>query len=113
MAFTRWVRSASQQELLTAAQTRMATRAGLATRKPKGKEVFWQKVYAPVFHRLPTPMRDKVIEIMPGSHRRTWHRPAQASGPAASVTKAWHIDLEQLAQTVGGSGSETATTSNR
>lgn len=110
MAFTRWVRTVSQQELLTAAQTRMAVRSGLPIRKPKGKEVFWQKVYAPVFHRLPAPLRDKVIEVMPGSHRRTWHHPAQASGPAASVIKAWPLDPERLAQTVLRAGSETART---
>jgi hypothetical protein len=89
MAFTRWVRSVSQQQLMVAAQTAMAARAGLATRPPKGQDTFWQKVYAPVFHRLPHRLRDKVVAAMPGSHRRTWHTPAQVSGPAASLFGPW------------------------
>lgn len=100
MAFTRWVRSASQKELLTAARTQMAASSGRPVRKPHGKEVFWQKVYAPVYHRLPRALRNKVIEAMPGSHRRTWHHPAQVSGPAVSATKAWQLDPERLAATV-------------
>ena len=28
---------------------------------------------------------------MPGSHRQTWHDPAQAAGPAASVTRSWSL----------------------
>jgi hypothetical protein len=97
MGLTRWVRTVSQHELLTAAQTKVAARSGLPTRKPQGREVFWQRVYAPVFYRLPMALRDKVIESMPGSHRRTWHRPPLADGPAASLAKAWKLDPEQLA----------------
>jgi len=44
-------------------------------------------VYAPVFYTLPVRLRDRVAAAMPGSHRRTWHRPAQASGPAASLVR--------------------------
>ena len=92
MAFTRWVRARSQDELLWAAQTRVARGSGLPVRKPRGMEMFWQKVYAPVYHRLPSGLRDKVIQSMPGSHRQTWHRPAQPTGPAAAVTTVWRVD---------------------
>lgn len=86
MAFARWVRAVSEKQLMTAAQTKVAKRYGLAPPpRPKGGDVFWQRVYAPVFHTLPVRLRDKVTQSMPGSHRRTWHRPAQASGPAASL----------------------------
>ncbi len=88
MAFTRWVRAVSEKQLMTAAQTKVAKRYGLAPPpRAKGGDVFWQKVYAPVFYTLPVRLRDKVAASMPGSHRRTWHRPAQASGPAASLVR--------------------------
>jgi len=88
MAFARWVRKVSEQQLMTAAQTEIARRYGLpAPPHPTGVDVVWQKVYAPVFHALPGRLRDKVAASMPGSHRRTWHQPAQASGPAASLLK--------------------------
>ena len=89
MAFTRWVRSVSQRQLMTAAKTKVAKRSGLQSRPPEGKDVFWQKVYAPVYYRLPMAFRDKVVAAMPGSHRKTWHTPAQVSGPAASLRGPW------------------------
>lgn len=89
MAFTRWVRSVSQRELMTAAKTKVARRSGLQARSPEGTDVFWQKVYVPVYYRLPIALRDKVVATMPGSHRRTWHTPAQVSGPAASLLGPW------------------------
>jgi hypothetical protein len=88
MAFTRWVRAVSEKQLMIAAQTKVAKRYGLApSPQPKGGGLFWQKVYAPVFYALPVRLRDKVAASMPGSHRRTWHRPAQAAGPAASLVR--------------------------
>jgi hypothetical protein len=89
MTFTRWVRKVSQEQLLASAKTKVATSRGLPSRRPHGKDVFWQKVYAPVFYRLPIPLRDKVVAIMPGSHRQTWHQPAQVSGPAESIRRQW------------------------
>ena len=90
MAFSRWVRKVSEQQLMTAAQTKVARRYGLAPPPhPTGVDVFWQKVYAPVFHALPGRLRANVAATMPGSHRRTWHQPAQASGAAASLLQEW------------------------
>lgn len=85
MAFTRWVRNVSEKQLMTAAQTKIAGKYGLASSPPKGGDVFWQKVYAPVFHALPVRLRSRVAARMPGSHRRTWHQPAQVAGPAAAL----------------------------
>jgi hypothetical protein len=45
-------------------------------------DIFWQKIYAPVFYALPYALRAKVANTMPGSHRQTWHTPEQAKGPA-------------------------------
>lgn len=76
---------------MVAAQTKVAKRSGLTARRPEGKDIFWQKVYAPVYYRLPMSLRNKVVAAMPGSHRQTWHDPAQAAGPAASVTRSWSL----------------------
>ena len=43
MAFTRWVRSVSEKQLLTAAHTDMAKRYGVAPPpRPVGIDIFWQ-----------------------------------------------------------------------
>lgn len=81
--FTRWLRARSEEQLLVAAQRSVARAYGLqAPPPPRGIDVFWQRVYAPLFYRLPYPVRALVANRLPGSHRKTWHTPAQASGPA-------------------------------
>ncbi len=81
--FTRWLRARSEEQLLVAAQRRVALAHGLqAPPPPRGIDVFWQRVYAPLFYRLPYPVRALVANRLPGSHRKTWHTPPQASGPA-------------------------------
>ena len=81
-SFPRWVRSTSEHHLLVVAQAKVARRNGLIPTTPHGIDIFWQKVYAPVFYRLPLSLRTRVANAMPGSHRQTWHQPPQASGPA-------------------------------
>jgi len=80
---SRWVRATSEEQLMIAAQRKIALRYGapLPT-KPKGIGVFWQRVYAPAFYTLPYPVRAKIAGHMPGSHRRTWHQPPRGRGPA-------------------------------
>lgn len=81
-SFPRWVRSTSEHHLLVVAQAKVARAHGLVPPTPRGLDVFWQKVYAPVFYALPYRLRAKVANAMPGSHRQTWHQPPQAQGPA-------------------------------
>ncbi len=81
-SFPRWVRSTSEHHLLVVAQAKVARRQGLVAPKPKGVDVFWQKVYAPVFYALPYSLRARVANAMPGSHRQTWHTPPKGQGPA-------------------------------
>ena len=81
-SFTRWVRSTSEHHLLVVAQAKMARAHGLEAPTPHGVDIFWQRVYAPLFYRLPLSWRTKVADAMPGSHRQTWHQPPQAGGPA-------------------------------
>jgi hypothetical protein len=83
MAFSRWVRSVSEAQLMTAAQKVVAQRYGVTPPpKPAGLDIFWQKVYAPVYHRLPWKLRAKVMMRMPGSHRQKWTPRAPTGGPA-------------------------------
>jgi hypothetical protein len=83
MSFTRWVRAVSEEQLLVAAQREVARRYGApAPPPPRGIDVFWQRMYVPLFRRLPYPLRAQIANRMPGSHRRTWHRPQQVRGPA-------------------------------
>jgi hypothetical protein len=81
-SFTRWLRSTSEHHLLIVAQARVAQKNGLTPPTPKGVDVFWQKVYAPVFYALPYALRAKVANALPGSHRQTWRPPPRAQGPA-------------------------------
>lgn len=79
----RWVRSVSEKQLLTAAQTDVARRYGVTPPpRPTGVDLFWQKVYAPLYHRLPWSLRARVMRLMPGSHRQRWTPRAPSGGPA-------------------------------
>ncbi len=81
--FSRWLRSTSERYLKQAAFEQVAARYGGRTPpKPRGMEVFWVRVYAPAFHRLPPGLRDAVIRRLPGSHRQKWTYPARPQGPA-------------------------------
>jgi hypothetical protein len=83
MSFPRWLRAVSEEQLLIAAQRQIASRYGVPAPPPsRGINVFWQRVYAPLFYKLPYRLRARVADLMPGSHRRTWHRPRQVQGPA-------------------------------
>ena len=82
-SFSRWLRSTSEEQLLLAAQRKLALRYGAPEPpKPHGIDVLWQRVYAPTFYAVPYPVRAKIANRLPGSHRRTWHQPPQGRGPA-------------------------------
>jgi hypothetical protein len=81
--FPRWLRATSEHYLKLAAQAEIARRhGGRVPPPPRGAELFWLKVYAPVYHRLPASLRTAVIARLPGSHRQTWTYPDRPSGPA-------------------------------
>jgi hypothetical protein len=79
MRFFEWVRRNSEKYLLEAAQAELALRY-LGRPAPVGrrglKELFWKRLFVPVYRRLPWRLRHAAILGMPGSHRRTWQRPA-------------------------------------
>jgi hypothetical protein len=83
VGLTRLVRSMSEKQLMAAAQREVALRYGAPLPpRPRGLDVFWQRIYVPVYHALPWTLRAKVMTRMPGSHREVWHPPPQARGPA-------------------------------
>lgn len=73
-SFTRWLRSNSEHYLLVDAQERMAAKYGRARPTPPqgARELFWRRLFTPVYRRLPWKMRWSLIQRMPGSHRRSW-----------------------------------------
>ena len=81
---SRWLRTNSEQYLLLDAQARVAAAQGRpGPPRPRGaKEVFWLRVFAPTYRRLPWKVRSAVIQAMPGSHRQTWTTPTQRRNPA-------------------------------
>lgn len=88
MSFTHWLRENSEHYLMIDAQRRIAQKYGRpAPPKPRSLvERFWLDVFAPVYRLLPWKVRSKTIQLMPGSHRQQWSRPAERRVPAVGPT---------------------------
>jgi hypothetical protein len=75
MPFFEWLRKNSERYLIEAAQEDMARRY-LGRQGPlrdKGLlPLFWERVFVPVFRLIPWELRRKIMQAMPGSHRRGW-----------------------------------------
>lgn len=84
MAFAHWLRQNSEHYLMIDAQRRMAEKYGRpAPPKPTSlAERFWLDVFAPVYRLLPWKLRSFTMQLMPGSHRQQWSRPAERGVPA-------------------------------
>jgi hypothetical protein len=81
-SFFQWVRQTSEFHLMVDAQDRIGSRLGARRPKPpRGAELFWRRVYVPVFHHLPRSTRDALIARMPGSHRKRWPAEPPLRGP--------------------------------
>ncbi len=83
-SFFGWLRSNSEHYLLVAAHQKLANTLGSpAPRPPQGlKEFFWLKIFAPIYGLLPWSLRSRIMQAMPGSHRKTWAAPTPLQGPA-------------------------------
>ena len=83
MGLTRWVRERSEHYLMIDAQDKVGARLGARRpSSPRGAEIFWRRVYVPVFHRLPPKLRNSIIARMPGSHQKPWRPQPPSKGPA-------------------------------
>jgi len=82
--FFQWVRQTSERNLMIDAQDRIGRKLGARRPAPPhgAEEIFWRRVYVPVFHRLPQSVRDTMIARMPGSHRKRWPSEPPLRGPA-------------------------------
>ncbi|RTL63432.1 MAG: hypothetical protein EKK42_29045 [Pseudonocardiaceae bacterium] len=82
--FSGWLRHNAEHYLLVDAQRKLSVKLGTAApRLPKGaKEIFWLKIFAPVYSVLPWSLRHSIMRAMPGSHRKTWASPPPLQGPA-------------------------------
>jgi hypothetical protein len=71
----RWVRSNSEKYLLEQVQEELAQKY-LGRPGPVGRgtaqELFFKRVFVPLYQRLPWQLRRRVILAMPGSHRKRW-----------------------------------------
>ena len=67
---------------MVAAQEKIAAKYGVAPPPPpRGTEVFWRRVYVPVYRAVPWPVRSFLIRRMPGSHRMAWAKPSFREEP--------------------------------
>src|SRR4029450_12768517 len=84
LSFSQWLRRNSEHYLLIAAQERIAQQHGAREpRSPRGlRDLFWLRIFVPIYRRLPWPLRHKVMRALPGSHRRQWAPPPQQRGSA-------------------------------
>ncbi|MBO0873428.1 MAG: hypothetical protein J2P19_08540 [Pseudonocardia sp.] len=84
MSLSGWLRRNAEHYLLIDAHRRLAGRYGTAPpRPPRGaSEIFWLKVFAPLYRLLPWRIRHRFMRAMPGSHRKTWASPPTLKGPA-------------------------------
>ena len=84
MSFYQWLRRNSEHYLLIAAHDQVARRhATRVPRPPHGlKELFWLRLFVPVYRALPWPVRHRIMRSMPGSHRQQWAPPPRPQNPA-------------------------------
>ena len=75
MAFFEWVRTNSEHYLMEASQREMAKKYLGAEPPVIGatvKDIFFRRLFVPVYRLLPYGVRRMVMMAMPGSHRQDW-----------------------------------------
>ncbi len=85
MSFSQWLRTNSEHYLLHDAHDRLSREYGWQPPPAEGHrpgQLFWSRVFVPVYRVLPWPMRQRVMRMMPGSHRKRWTKPPKRHNPA-------------------------------
>lgn len=85
MSFSRRLRVNSEHYLLRDSQARLAKVYGLPEipaepRRPS--QLFWSRIFVPVYRALPWSLRRRVIHLIPGSHRKKWTAQPRRKNPA-------------------------------
>lgn len=74
-SFFEWVRKNSEHYLMESSHREMAKKY-LGDEPPVTgatvKDVFFRRLFVPIYRRLPYRLRRMVMMAMPGSHRRDW-----------------------------------------
>lgn len=80
MSFSRWLRATSEHHLMVAAQEKIAAKYHVPPPPPpRGTEVFWRRVYVPLYRAVPWPVRSSIIRRLPGSHHMAWAKTSEAA----------------------------------
>ena len=85
MSFSQWLRSNSEHYLLRDAQTRLSRTYGRDRPPPDGRgpaHLFWSRAFVPAYRILPWGVRRRIMQQIPGSHRRNWTVPPERHTPA-------------------------------
>lgn len=84
MSFFQWLRRNSEHYLMIAAHEQLAQQySGRAPRPPRSlKELFWLRLFVPIYRALPWLVRQRIMQSMPGSHRQQWAPPPRTQNPA-------------------------------
>ena len=85
MTFGEWLREGSERYLLDAARQEVSARYGaraVVFHDRGAMAQFWRRVFVPTYRLLPWRLRLRVIQAMPGSHRRRWAPAPQRHDPA-------------------------------
>ncbi len=84
MSFSRWLRATSEHHLMVAAQEKIAAKYQVPPPpRPRGAEIFWRRVYVPLYRAVPWTVRSSLIRRLPGSHHMTWSQTSAAARPRA------------------------------
>jgi len=85
MPFSRWLRVNSEHYLLRDSQAGLARAHGLPAppAEPRGpSQLFWSRVFVPVYRLMPWSLTKRVMHLIPGSHRKTWTPQPRRHDPA-------------------------------
>jgi len=85
MSFSTWLRSNSEHYLLRDSQARLSQTYGLPTPPPERggpSQLFWTRVFVPVYRLMPWAVVRRVMGLIPGSHRKAWAKQPPRHDPA-------------------------------
>ena len=78
---------------MIAAQEKIAAKYGVPPpRPPRGREIFWLRIYVPAYRAVPWPVRSAIMRRLPGSHRMTWTKTQASMTSTRKLSGRFHAD---------------------